>query len=238
MAYIEDCTDVHIKQVIEFNESIPCYEAPINYHVYTKDKTDKQSVILFYGREMDTDYCERTYCKGSKRPFNLHLKHIREFADDDFSNNLFAILKKGYSCSTPCFGRPNMTCHYIIKNGSVFGSIYIPFTIYDNLVQIKSRQGIIIYTIIWDCCSCSNLCSTKLCFGHVNFKIIKGNYLDTNIQIKEEVGKITKLNVGIQMLNTDLDNFHITFPKKASAEHKILIINSCFMIDYMFFEKN
>ena len=59
---------------------------------------------------------------------------------------------------------------------------------------------------------------------------------DADVSTQKPVGNIHKVFKGLSELVTDSDAFILTFPKKANAIERIMLIGSVIMIDYRFYE--
>ncbi|KAJ7392573.1 Phospholipid scramblase 3 [Desmophyllum pertusum] len=73
-------------------------------------------------------------------------------------------------------------------------------------------------------------CQCNLC-GDVEFQVLSADG-------QNQVGKISKQWSGlVKEAFTDADNFGITFPMDLDVKMKAVVLGSCFLIDFMFFEK-
>ena len=59
---------------------------------------------------------------------------------------------------------------------------------------------------------------------------------DADVSKQKPVGNIHKVFKGLSELVTDSDAFILTFPKKANAIERLMLIGSVIMIDYRFYE--
>ncbi|XP_048460113.1 phospholipid scramblase 1-like [Rhincodon typus] len=79
--------------------------------------------------------------------------------------------------------------------------------------------------IIGPCCICN-------CCNDIDFKV-------TNLDESETVGKISKQWTGLaREAFTDATNFGIQFPMDLDVKIKAVMLGACFLIDYVFFERN
>lgn len=75
------------------------------------------------------------------------------------------------------------------------------------------------------------LCQCNMC-GDVEFDVLSADG-------QNKVGKISKQWTGlVKEAFTDADNFGISFPMDLDAKIKGVILGSCFLIDFMFFEES
>ena len=68
----------------------------------------------------------------------------------------------------------------------------------------------------------------------VDFWIYDAN---SDIRTSRPVGNIHKVFKGLSELITDSDAFILTFPKKATALERLMLIGSVIMIDYRYYEE-
>lgn len=239
ISFLEDAKSVCIKQVLELGSMIGCYEESRNYQIYSK--SNNEQVFLYYAKEMNSNCCSRSCCKGGNRTLQLNLKHLTPNSDHSFEECLFSILKKEYDCNCWCCSDPEMICHYCIINGTTYGRIFVPFSPYKNIIQIKNRHGRIIYSILTDACLKNINCSCNYCFKSVDFSIMSGDWFEKNSNEKDYhdsnniVGMISKKIRGVSNLMDEFENIEITFPQDATSEYKILLINAALMMDYIYF---
>lgn len=74
------------------------------------------------------------------------------------------------------------------------------------------------------------------CFGLMSFCRVKFDVMNPTTQ---SVGYIKKIFSGFaKEYLTDADSFVLSFPPDATVEHKMLLLGSVFLIDFMFFEDN
>ena len=66
--------------------------------------------------------------------------------------------------------------------------------------------------------------------------VMKQIFEDADITKQKPVGNIHKIFKGLSELVTDSDAFILTFPKKANAVERIMLIGAVIMIDYRFYE--
>lgn len=73
-------------------------------------------------------------------------------------------------------------------------------------------------------------------FGMMSFYSVTFDVINPSTQ---SVGYIKKIFSGFaKELLTDADSFVLSFPPDATVDHKMLLLGSVFLIDFMFFEDN
>ena len=180
--------------------------------------------------------CERQYCRGDMRPFQMNVLHLQgAIFDSHFADNLFCTFDKPYKLSCLCCCRPEVISYYGNKESSKsFGKIDFPWTCCDPIFQVKDNSGALKYSITTDCCTCGFLCGNSCgCFSPVTMQIHKGEIGDPS----QAVGQMVKHAMGFATLVSDADNYEIVFPKDASPEDKMNLIGAALLIDYSLFEE-
>ncbi|XP_062329382.1 phospholipid scramblase 2-like [Osmerus eperlanus] len=163
----------------------------------------------------ENDCCTLMFC-GPGRPFTLHLK-------DNLGQEVVTVTRP-LRCSLCCFpcclqelevqSPPGCPIGYIIQECHV----YLPkFIILNERREPQLRiQGPLMACSWW---------------GDINFEV---KSLDESVV----VGQISKQWSGfIQEAFTDTDNFGISFPMDLDVKVKASLLGACFLIDFMFFEK-
>ena len=168
----------------------------------------------------------------------MNLKHLSNSnIDNDFNNDVFAVLNKPYRISCYCCGRPEMTGHFKTQTGPQFGKIRQPYTCMDPVFYVE-ENGQTVYSITTDCCKCGFCCRGGCgMFEAITFLIFKGENCNSD-NVNGAVGRIVKHSMGIQSLMSDADNFEVFFPIDSTPNQKLSLIGAALMIDYMFFEEN
>lgn len=211
------------------------YEIPNRYQVYFKNKSDTNYTMLFMCKEQ-SECCERNCCEGGNRPFIMNMHHMTSnnmnFESDD---NIFCVVNKPYVCTCYCCGRPEMTGNF--KSGMSFGSVYVPFSCYDPVVQVKNSHGEVNYSITTEYCKCGFYCRGGCgMFEPITLPIFVGENCDAK-NFLNACGKIIKHSMGLQALFSDADNYEVIFPNNCTPEDKLGFILATLMIDYCYFEQ-
>jgi hypothetical protein len=235
---LESASGVFIKQQFEIMEILTGYETPNKYQIYYKQQNTGQTRCLFICKEM-SGCCERQYCKGESRPFQMNVNHCQGGVDFgvDFAHSPFAVFNKPYKIQCYCCCRPYMEGYWGGMNGKPIGQVCQPWTCCDPKFQILDDVGKVKYSMTTNCCTCGFLCGNSCgCFEPVIFPIFEGEEADSS-KADQAVGKISKQGMGIQSMIGDNDNFEVMFPTNATLDDKMMIIVSALMIDYSLFEE-
>lgn len=238
MYILSQTSHCFVKQSIEMLEVLTGCETQNRYNVYTRAHNGVMT-YLFKCKE-DSGCCERYYCKGDSRPFNMKLKHVTNpHIDDDFMDT-FCLFDRPWKCTCCCLARPVLSAYYKQKQeGNSFGSIEEPLSCYDPVLFIRDSSGFIKYKIHADCCQCGIICRNSICgkCSETMFGIYPANCEE--FHMKHKVGLIRKIaGDAIKEMFTDADSFEIVFPDESTPEEKLLLIGAVLMIDYRFYEEN
>lgn len=207
-----------------------CWEGENRYKVY-----DQSGKVHLYSVREQTRCCWR-YCCGEHRPFTLNVQD-----ETGKESQKMMVLTRGFAwCGwavCPCC-QHTVKAHYMVdasgqsisspSSDTLISTVTTPWgggcfrptlRIYD---RTKAYKGEITgpFCCVMDCCG-------------ADFDIADEN--------GAKVGEIKKIKAdslkGIVMeLNTDADNFKITFPESLDPTLKMAILASLFQIDFMFFE--
>eukprot|EP00062_Callorhinchus_milii_P000104 gi/632933825/ref/XP_007889430.1/ PREDICTED: phospholipid scramblase 1-like [Callorhinchus milii] len=210
LEYLAQVDQLLVHQQVEMLEVLIGFESNNKYQI-----KNSLGQLVYFAAE-DTDCCTRNFC-GNMRPFVI--KIIDNMGQEVMT--LYRPLRCGGCCCPCCLqelevrGPSGEPLGYIVQNWH----IWLPkFTI-----QNEKREPIL--KIVGPCCPCS-------CVGDVD-------YLIKNLDETETIGKISKQWTGlVKEMFTDTDNFGIQFPMDLDVKMKAVMLGACFLIDFMFFEKN
>jgi len=176
------------------------------------------------------------YCCGEHRPFTLNIMD-----ETGKSPQRMMVFKRGYACCgwavLPCC-QHSVSAHYVVDtqgnpinhigNDTLIAKVYVPWLggCCIPTLNIQDRNGQYMGNIKGPMCCVADCC---------------GASFDINDPTGKKIGGIEKLSAktlkGLVMeLNTDADNFRITFPESLEPTLKMAILASLFQIDYSFFE--
>ncbi len=229
MADLINSVSAEVRQKVELGEIISGCETPNQYYVFTKDYEGNKK-YLFKAKE-ESSCCSRNCASGDSRSFKLHLRKIGYTSQMMEKKEDFVIFDRPSKCTCCCCDRPEMIGKYV-KGGSV-GKIIQPFTCCGPLIEVVTKDGRIPYTITGSCCQCGYCCRNNSCgkYTDVNFEIYQGKNTSGKV-----VGTIRKKFRGCGSVVGDADFFNLTFPQKASAEERLLLINAVIMMDFLYYE--
>lgn len=214
LEYLTMIDQLIVKQKVEIGEAIAGM-LDIGYESKNKYKILNSLGQQVYKAKEDSDCCTRMCC-GPVRPFDMVIKDNNDTEVIHLSRPLAC-----QSCWFPCClqemevsSPPGTTIGYVKQEWSVLKP---KFTIMDG-------DGNEVLKIV------GPFCTFSFC-GDVEFMVMTPDE-------SEEVGKISKSWSGmLKEAFTDADNFGISFPMDLDVRCKAVLIGACFLIDYMFFEK-
>ncbi|XP_034020593.1 phospholipid scramblase 2-like [Thalassophryne amazonica] len=209
LEYLTQIDQILIHQKVELLEALIGFETNNQYEI--KNSLGQK----IYKAKEKNDCCTRNCC-GSLRSFDMKIK-------DNMDREVIRLIRpfRCVSCWCPCClqemevqAPPGTTIGYVKQDWHPF----IPrFSIQDaNKVTLMKLEG--------PCFACN-------CCGDVTF------------QLKSKdgggpIGRITKQWSGLlKEVFTDADNFGIQFPLDMNVKMKAVLLGTCFLIDFMFFEK-
>uniref|UniRef100_A0A673VQN3 Phospholipid scramblase n=1 Tax=Suricata suricatta TaxID=37032 RepID=A0A673VQN3_SURSU len=170
---------------------------------------------IYFAAE-DTDCCTRNCC-GASRPFTMRII-------DNMGREVITLERplRCDSCCCPCclqeieiHAPPGVPVGYVTQT---WHPCLPKFTI-----QNERREDVL--KITGPCVVCSRC-------ADVDFEI-------KSLEEEMIVGKISKQWTGfVREAFTDADNFGIQFPLDLDVKMKAVMLGACFLIDFMFFERN
>lgn len=247
---IEKNPEVVVEQKIELLEILTGCETANRYNVYLLDK-DKNKKFLLKCKE-SSSWCCRNCVPSNDRSFTLTVIHIKNSNKQlDYKKNL-ADFARPYQFTCGCLCRAKMIGYYgdenaevghknssgkkeISKNARGMGEIDERFAC-GCKIEVRGEDGNIKYKIVGDYCQCGYCCriaSIGKCY-EVDFWIYDA---DADITTSKPVGNIHKVFKGLTELITDSDAYILTFPRKATAIERLLLIGSVILIDYRYYEE-
>ena len=237
--------EVIVEQKIELMEALTGCETPNRYNVFLIDK-ERQKKFLFKCKETSNWFC-RNCVPSSYRSFFLKMNHIISSNKSTDYKQIIADFERPFMFTCLCCCRPKMDGFFKVdesdENNNAFtskisygesmGKVVEPFSCGPTLL-INGSDGKVKWKIYGEYCQCgfwARDISVGKCY-EVDFWIYE-NDGDTN---QKPVGNIHKIFKGLSELVTDSDAFILTFPKKANAIERIMLIGAVIMIDYRFYE--
>ena len=239
--------EVIVEQKIELMEALTGCETPNRYNVFLIDE-EKQKKFLFKCKEESNWFC-RNCVPSSNRSFFLTMQHIISSNKGNDYKQTIANFERPFMCTCLCCCRPEME-GYLQKdflnkdninlsrqktgNNTNMGKVIEPFSCGPTL-EVYGSDGNIRWKIYGEYCQCG-FCARDISIGkcyEVDFWIYDK---DADITKQKPVGNIHKIFKGLSELVTDSDAFILTFPKKANAVERIMLIGAVIMIDYRFYE--
>ena len=239
--------EVILEQKIELMEALTGCETPNRYNVFLIDQ-DRQKKFLFKCKEESNWFC-RNCVPSSNRSFYLKMQHIISSNKDTDYKQTIANFERPFMCTCLCCCRPEMEgilqkeeldnnkknlSSQNVEKGEKMGKVIEPFScgptlnIYGNDEKIRWK----IYGEYCQCGFCARDISIGKCY-EVDFWIYDR---DADVSKQKPVGNIHKVFKGLSELVIDSDAFILTFPKKANAIERLMLIGSVIMIDYRFYE--
>uniref|UniRef100_A0A8C7NVK9 Phospholipid scramblase n=1 Tax=Oncorhynchus mykiss TaxID=8022 RepID=A0A8C7NVK9_ONCMY len=168
-----------------------------------------------YKAKEKNDCCTRNCC-GALRSFDMKIK-------DNMDREVIRLVRpfRCASCWCPCClqelevqAPPGTTIGYVSQDWNPCVPKF----------SIKGANKETVMKLEGPCFACN-------CCGDVNFKL-------TGKDGGKPIGRISKQWSGlIKEVFTDTDNFGIQFPMDLDVKMKAVLMGTCFLIDFMFFEK-
>jgi uncharacterized protein YxjI len=214
LEYLTLIDQLIIKQKVEMMEAIA---GVMGFGFETKNKYKIKNSLgqNVYKAKEDTDCCTRMCC-GPVRPFDMTIK--------DNADREVIHLNRPLRCQSCCFPCCLQELEVSSPPGTVIGYVKQNWSLIKPSFSICDGDGNEVLKIIGPWCTFS------LC-GDVEFKVMTPDE-------SQEVGRISKQWSGVLKESfTDADNFGISFPMDLDVRCKATLIGACFLIDYMFFEK-
>ena len=240
--------EVIIEQKLELMEALTGCETPNRYNVFFIDR-ERQKKFLFKCKEESNWFC-RNCVPSNSRPFYLKMQHIISSNKNNDYKQTIAEFERPFMFTCFCCCRPQLDGFFKgedsidvtgknlmsqnIKSGENMGKVIEPFS-FGPTFLIYGSDGKIKWKIYGEYCQCgfwTRNISVGKCY-EVDFWIYEK---DSDISNRKPVGNIHKVFKGLSELVTDSDAFILTFPKKANAIERIMIIASVIMLDYRFYE--
>ena len=237
--------EVIIEQKIELMEALTGCETPNRYNVFLIDK-NKQKKFLFKCKEDSNWFC-RNCVPSSNRSFYLKMHHIRSSNKNTDYKQTIADFERPFMFTCLCCCRPQMDGYFKGEESSEInsstqkygmkenmGKVIEPFSCGPTLL-IYGTDGKVRWKVYGEYCQCgfwARDISVGKCY-EVDFWIYEN---DADVSNAKPVGNIHKVFKGLSELVTDSDAFILTFPKKANAIERLMLIGSVIMIDYRFYE--
>ena len=240
--------EVIIEQKLELMEALTGCETPNRYNVFFIDK-DRQKKFLFKCKEDSNWFC-RNCVPSNSRSFYMKMQHIISSNKSTDYKQTIAEFERPFMFTCFCCCRPQMDGYFKgedaidvtgknlisqnLKFGENMGKVIEPFSCGPTLL-IYGNDGKIKWKIYGEYCQCGFFArdiSVGKCY-EVDFWIYEN---DADISSTKPVGNIHKVFKGLSELVTDSDAFILTFPKKAKAIERIMLIASVIMLDYRFYE--
>lgn len=210
LEYLTMIDQLLVHQKVELMEAFTGFETNNKYSV--KNSLGQK---VYFAVE-DNDCCTRNCC-GPLRPFDM-----RVF--DNFRNEVIHF-HRPLACDSCCFPCCLQSMEVSSPPGHLIGTVEQDWSLCFPSFSIKNANGDTVMKIDGPCCTIS-------CCGDVEFKVMSPDG-------STEVGKISKQWSGLSReMFTDADHFGITFPMNLDVKMKAVMLGACFLIDYMFFEKN
>ena len=240
--------EVIIEQKLELMEALTGCETPNRYNVFFIDK-ERQKIFLFKCKEDSNWFC-RNCVPSNSRSFYLKMQHIVSSNKSTDYKQTIAEFERPFMFTCFCCCRPQMDGYFKredaidvtgknlmsqnIRFGESMGKVVEPFSCGPTLL-IYGSDGKIKWKIYGEYCQCgfwARDISVGKCY-EVDFWIYEN---DADISNAKPVGNIHKVFKGLSELVTDSDAFILTFPEKANAIERIMLIGAVIMLDYRFYE--
>ena len=234
--------EVIVEQKIELMEALTGCETPNRYNVFLIDK-ERQKKFLFKCKESSNWFC-RNCVPSSNRSFYLKMHHIVSSNKSTDYKQTIADFERPFMFTCLCCCRPQMDGFFKgeetdennqqFGTGEKMGKVVEPFSCGPTLL-IYGADGNVKWKVYGEYCQCgfwARDISVGKCY-EVDFWIYEN---DADVSTQKPVGNIHKVFKGLSELVTDSDAFILTFPKKANAIERIMLIGSVIMIDYRFYE--
>nr|XP_006202905.1 phospholipid scramblase 2-like [Vicugna pacos] len=201
---------IQIHQQIELTDVLTSHETNNKYEI-----KDNFGQCIYFAAE-DTTFCTRC-CYGSFRPFIIKIL--------DLKGQEIITLKRPLRCTSCCFPCCLQEIEVHTPHGVPIGYVTQTWHPYLPKFTIQNENKMDILRIIGPCLVCN-------CCGNVDFKI-------KSLDGKNVVGKISKQFTRIMReMFTHYSNYGIQFPSDVDVKIKAVIIGTCFLLDFMFYENN
>ncbi|PAA65719.1 hypothetical protein BOX15_Mlig030451g2 [Macrostomum lignano] len=216
LEYLSTLDQVLIKQKKEFFEMVSGFEMQNKYVVY-----NSMGQKVYFAKE-SSDTCVRQCC-GPQRPFELAI-------EDSLGNEVIHV-SRPYKCM--CYHQMCSCCKCCFDEvtvesppGNKVGKVVQVYGACQAMYHIKDESD----------------CTVLVIDGPTYLKCYcPGDDIPFRLMSKdsgEEIGRVSKQWTNLlQEYFTDADNFGITFPVDLSVKIKAVILAACFLIDFMFFER-
>jgi hypothetical protein len=242
-----EAKEVVIEQKIELMEVLTGCETPNRYNVYIINNS-KEKTFLFKCKEESNWFC-RNCVPSSNRSFFLKMYHIISSNKKTDYKKTIGDFVRPFRFTCLCCCRPIMDGFFLGEQleeldsnktpktdigRAKMGKVLEPFSCSPELL-IYGKDDKVRWKINGEYCQCGFFArdlSIGKCY-EVDFWIYEG---DADISNSKPVGNIHKVFKGLSELVTDSDAFILTFPKKATAIERLMLIGSVIMIDYRFYE--
>nr|XP_010950606.1 phospholipid scramblase 2-like [Camelus bactrianus] len=210
LEYLNQIDRIQIHQQIELTDVLTSHETNNKYEI-----KDNFGQCIYFAAE-DTTFCTRC-CYGSFRPFIIKIL--------DLKGQEIITLKRPLRCTSCCFPCCLQEIEVHTPYGVPIGYVTQTWHPYLPKFTIQNENKMDILRIIGPCLVCN-------CCGNVDFKI-------KSLDGKNVVGKISKQFTRIMReMFTHYSNYGIQFPSDVDVKIKAVIIGTCFLIDFMFYENN
>uniref|UniRef100_A0A1B6E985 Phospholipid scramblase n=1 Tax=Clastoptera arizonana TaxID=38151 RepID=A0A1B6E985_9HEMI len=209
LEYLSNIDQLLVHQKVELLEAFTGFETKNKYTV--KNSVGQK---VFYAVE-DTDCCTRNCC-GPIRPFDIQIL-------DNYKNEVIH-LNRPLACTSCWFPCCLQKLEVFAPLGCLVGTVEQNWSILTPQFTVKNAAGDVVFKIR------GPMCTFSICGSDVEFEVLSA--VDESM-----VGKISKQWSGLaRELFTDSDYFGITFPMNLDVKMKAVMLGTCFLIDYMFFE--
>jgi len=232
LALLEKVDGLYVEQQWEVLETLTCgcYEGNNKYKVM-----DHSGKVQLYTVKETTACCWR-YCCGEHRPFSMNV-----IDETGAKQQKMMVLERGYACCgwavLPCCAH-SVHAHYVVDaagneihhhgSDTLIATVRVPWLggcCFPTL-NLEDRTGQHMGQITGPMC-----CVTDCCGADFTIKDAQGT----------KIGDLKKLSAkslkGVVMeMETDADNFKITFPESLDPTMKMAILAALFQIDFSFFE--
>ncbi|XP_052246989.1 phospholipid scramblase 2-like [Dreissena polymorpha] len=214
LEYLTQIDQILVKQKVDLFEMVVGWEQENKYKLLN---SVGQQV---YSAKEESGVCERQCCQ-SNRGFTMH---ITDNADVEVIK-----LERKFRCwKNSCWCACCECCAHLIKVEAPVGTTV-------GYVQQKCSPCPPRFSLLDDdkdeVLSIEGPCCIIPC-ANVEFKVISP-------KTGAEVGKVTKQWSGMaKELFTNADNFGISFPMDLDVKMKATMLGACFLIDFMYFEKD
>ncbi|CAB1345135.1 unnamed protein product [Coregonus sp. 'balchen'] len=169
-----------------------------------------------YKAKEKNDCCTR-YCCGALRSFDMKIK-------DNTDREVIRLIRP-FRCASCCCPCCLQELEVQAPPGTTIGYVFQDWNPCVPKFSIKGANKETVMKLEGPCFACN-------CCGDVNFEL-------TGKDGGKPIGRISKQWSGlIKEVFTDTDNFGIQFPLDLDVKMKAVLMGACFLIDFMFFEKD